>query len=99
VKLTDKKIKWAVKQVINKDESTAVVAARYGVSRRRIQQLARRYKETGEYLALDTKRRPRILLSAEEKRISHGLTILLRSGNIAIRSLYIRPISYRKIGG
>jgi transposase len=99
VKFTDKKIKWAVKQVINKDESTAVVAARYGVSRRRIQQLARRYKETGEYLVLDAKRRLRILLSAEEERISHGLTMLLKSSNIAIRSLYIRPISYRKIGG
>ncbi|HUV02554.1 MAG TPA: hypothetical protein VMW67_03795 [Desulfobacteria bacterium] len=41
VKLTDKKIKWAVKQVINKGESTAVVAAIYGVSARRIQQLVR----------------------------------------------------------
>jgi len=41
VKLTDKKIKWAVNQVINKGESTAVVAAIYGVSRRRIQQLVR----------------------------------------------------------
>jgi hypothetical protein len=27
VKLTDKKIKWAVKQVINKSESTGMVAA------------------------------------------------------------------------
>jgi len=41
VKLTDRKIKWAVNQVINKGESTAVVAAIYGVSRRRIQQLVR----------------------------------------------------------
>jgi transposase len=48
VKLTDKKIKWAVKQVINKGESTAVVAAIYSVSRRRIQQLVERYKETSE---------------------------------------------------
>ncbi|MBN1762699.1 MAG: hypothetical protein JW878_06465 [Methanomicrobia archaeon] len=48
VKLTDRKIKWAVNQVINKGESTAVVAAIYCVSRRRIQQLAKGYKETGE---------------------------------------------------
>jgi hypothetical protein len=41
VKLTDRKIKWAVKQAIYKSESTAVVAAIYGVSRRRIQQLVR----------------------------------------------------------
>jgi len=39
VKLTDKQIEWAVKQVINKGESTGMVAAIYGVSRRRIQQL------------------------------------------------------------
>ena len=69
VKLTDKKIKWAVNQVINKGESTAVVAAIYGVSRRRIQQLAKSYKETGVYPVLDMKRRPRAPLSAEEKRI------------------------------
>ncbi len=69
VKLTDKKIKWAVKQVINRGESTAVVAAIYGVSRRRIQQLARSYKETGEYPVLDKKRRPKTPLSVEEKRI------------------------------
>jgi len=41
VKLTDKKIKWAVNQVIKKGESTAMSAAIYGVSRRRIQQLVR----------------------------------------------------------
>jgi hypothetical protein len=38
VKLTNKKIEWAVKQVINKGESTELVAALYGISRRRIQQ-------------------------------------------------------------
>jgi len=41
VKLTDKKIKRAVKQVINKSKSTEMVAAIYGVSRRRIQQLVK----------------------------------------------------------
>ena len=72
VKLTDKKIKWAVKQVINKGESPSVVAAIYGVSARRIQQLAKSYKETGEYPVLDRKRRPRTPLSDEEKRIIEG---------------------------
>jgi hypothetical protein len=32
VKVTDKKIKWAVVQVINKGESTELVAVIYGVS-------------------------------------------------------------------
>jgi hypothetical protein len=34
VKLTGKKIKWAVKYVINKGKSTELVAAIYGVSRK-----------------------------------------------------------------
>jgi hypothetical protein len=53
VKLTDKKIKWAVMQAINKGESTELVAAAYGVSRGRIQQLVKYYRETGEYPMLD----------------------------------------------
>jgi putative transposase len=69
VKLTDRKIKWAVKQVIKKGESTAVVAAIYGVSRRRIQQLVKIYKKTEAYPVLERKRRPRTPLSDEEKRI------------------------------
>jgi hypothetical protein len=54
-KLTDKKIKWAVKQVINKGESTELVAAIYGVSRSRIQQLGKYYRKQGHMLdkALD----------------------------------------------
>nr|QNO56867.1 hypothetical protein KGHFPOIM_00009 [Methanosarcinales archaeon ANME-1 ERB7] len=53
MKLTDKKIKWAVKQVINKGESTELVAATYDVSRRKIQQLVKYYRETGEYPMLN----------------------------------------------
>jgi len=54
-KLTDKKIEWAVKQVINKGESTKLVAAIYGVSRRRIRQLVKYYRKQGSMLdkALD----------------------------------------------
>ncbi len=48
-KLTAKKIKWAVKQVINKSKSTELVAAIYGVSRRRIQQLVKYCRGTGAY--------------------------------------------------
>jgi transposase len=55
--------------VINEGERTAVVAAIYGISRRRIQQLLKSYKETGVYPVLDRIRRPRTPLSAEEKRI------------------------------
>ena len=69
VKLTDKKIEWAVKPVINKGESTELVGAVYGVSRRRIQQLMEYYIETEEYPMLNMNRRPKTHLSGEEKRI------------------------------
>ena len=55
--------------MINKGESTAVVAAIYGVSRRRIQQLVKSYKEKGAYPVLDKKRRPSTPLSDGEERI------------------------------
>jgi transposase len=45
MKLTDKKIEWAVKKVINKGGSTEPVATIYGVSRRGIQQLVKYYRE------------------------------------------------------
>jgi transposase len=69
VKLTDKKIKWAVKQVISKGESTELIATIYGVSRRRIQQLVKYYRETTEYPMLDKIRRPKTHLSDEEMQI------------------------------
>ncbi len=67
MKLTDKKIKWAVEQVINKGESTEMVATIYGVSMRRIQQLVKYYRKQGPML--DKKRRPKTHLSDEEKQI------------------------------
>lgn len=101
VKLTDKKIKWAVNQVITKGESTAVVAAIYGVSRRRIQQLVKSYKETGAYPVLDRKRRPRTPLSDEEKRIieaAYNESFLgARLLRCHIQKQYKRNISHNKI--
>jgi len=69
VKLNDKKIRWAVKQVVKENRDTEVIAKTYGVSRRRIQQLAKEYKETGEYLVLNMKRRPRTYLNDEQKQV------------------------------
>jgi transposase len=87
VKLADKKIKWAVKQVINKGESTEVVATIYGVSRRRIQQLVKHYRETGEYPMLDKKRRPKTYLSeaaelSVELEAWSGMPHVLRRGRL-----------------
>lgn len=105
VKLTDKKIKWAVKQIINKGESTAMVAAIYGVSARRIQQLVKSYKETGEYPVLDRKRRPRTPLSDEEEEeeeriIERGYNESFLGARLLryhIRKHYKRNISHNKI--
>jgi putative transposase len=101
VKLTDRKIKWAIKQVINKGESTAMVAAIYGVSRRRIQQLVKSYKETGVYQVLDRKRRPRTPLSAEEQQIIEATYnepfLGARLLRYHIRKHYKRNIAHNKI--
>lgn len=69
VKLTNKKIKWAVKQVVKENRNTRIVAEVYGISRRRMQQLARHHKETGEYPVLNMKRRSRMYLNDDQKRI------------------------------
>jgi DNA-binding transcriptional regulator LsrR (DeoR family) len=45
VKLTDNKIEW----VYSKVKAQSFVAARYGISRRRLQQLVKFYRETGAY--------------------------------------------------
>ncbi|KAF5430919.1 Transposase [Candidatus Methanophagaceae archaeon] len=101
VKLTDKKIKWAVKQVINNGESTGMVAAIYGVSRRRIQQLVKYYRETGKYPMLDKKRRPKTHLSDDEKRIiedAYNESFLgARLLRYHIQKHYKRNISHNKV--
>jgi transposase InsO family protein len=69
VKLTDKKIRWIVKQVVNEGRDTEVIAKTQKISRRRVQQLAKFYKETGKYPVLNMGRRPKTFLSKEQKQI------------------------------
>jgi putative transposase len=69
VKLTNKKIKWCIDQVIKGKKSTKSVANLNKVSQRRIQQLVKLYKDTGDYPHLNMNRRPRTSLSEEEKKI------------------------------
>ncbi len=68
-KLTDKKIKWSIDQVVKKKEKTDIVARIQGVSQRRIQQLVGFYKKYGCYPKLDPSRRPRTYITDEEKQI------------------------------
>jgi putative transposase len=69
VKLTNKKRKWAIDQVISGKESTQEIAEIYNVSNRWIQILVRHYKNTGEYPVLNRMRRPKIELTEEEKEL------------------------------
>jgi putative transposase len=69
VKLTDKKIRWIIKQVIVEGQNTDVISKIQGISRRRVQQLAKHYKETGKYPILIMERRPKTFLSEEQKQI------------------------------
>jgi len=63
VKLTDKKIRWAIHQVVTFQKSTKTVAHIYIVSQRRIQQLVKIFKDSGEYPQLKMNRRPKTHLT------------------------------------
>jgi transposase InsO family protein len=101
VKLTDKKIRWSINQVVKKGGDTGRIAMIYGVSRRRIQQLVKTYKETGKYPTLNMKRRPKTYLTDEEKEIIEGAYresfLGARLLRYHIKKRYGRNISHRKI--
>ncbi|MFQ6088064.1 MAG: DDE-type integrase/transposase/recombinase, partial [Candidatus Methanofastidiosia archaeon] len=69
VKLANRRIKWAIDQVVKHKRSTKSIANIYNVSQRRIQQLVKLYKDTGEYPELKMKGRPKTYLSEEQKEV------------------------------
>jgi putative transposase len=69
VKLTDKQIRYIINQVVKHKKRTKTMARLYGVSQRRVQQLVKIYRDTGEYPKLNLNRRPKTYLSEEEKDI------------------------------
>jgi transposase InsO family protein len=86
VKLSDRKIRWIVRHCyIDKDVSAREAARIYGVSVRRVQQLIKEYKETGEVPVLKKERRPRTYLSDEEKKI---IEEVWRETRLGARLLY-----------
>jgi putative transposase len=102
VKLTNKKRKWAIDQVVSGKRSIQEVAQIYKVSDRWIQILVRHHKSTGIYPVLNRMRRPKTELTEEEKELidravkESGLT-----GAVHIR-LYIdkyfnKALPYNKI--
>ena len=68
VKLTNKKIRWLVKNVTAGKVSTKDIASTYGVTQRRVQQLVKEYKDTGKIPELNPKRRPKTELTDEQKK-------------------------------
>ena len=102
VKLTNKKRKWLIDQIVSGKKSIKDVAEIYKVSQRWIQILVRCYKSTREYPALNRMRRPRTELTDEEKELINkavkesGLT-----GAVHIRlyvdKYYKKKLPYNKV--
>jgi putative transposase len=68
VKLTDKKIRWIVRNVSKKKVSAKEAARIYSITPRRVRQLTRQYAESGTEPALDPRRRPRTRLTDVQKQ-------------------------------
>jgi putative transposase len=69
-KLTDKRIRFLCRHIVDVgDWTVGDIAIQYGVTERRVRQLVKQYKDTGEVPRLDSSRRPRSPpLTPEEKR-------------------------------
>jgi len=102
VKLTNKRIKWGVKQIVSGKRTTKEVANGYEVSQRRFQILVKEYKETGIYPVMKKERRPKTELSQEDKElINLALKESFLEGAVTLR-LYIakkygKKLPYNKI--
>lgn len=70
VKLNNKKIRWIIRHIVVLGEETPKSAATiYEITERRIRQLVKHYRMTGEVPTLKKNRRPKTFLTDEEKRI------------------------------
>ena len=69
-KLNRKKIRWIVRHCAElRDFSTGEAAEIYHVSQRRVQQILKEYRKTGEIPVLKKERRPKTRLTEEQERI------------------------------
>jgi hypothetical protein len=67
VKLTNEDIKWLIIRVGSGFFTVNKAAQVYGVTERRVQQLIKLHRETGEIPRLNPKRRPKTCLSVDQK--------------------------------
>ncbi len=65
MKLNQGDVERIVKRVVDYGLSTAFVARQFGITRRRMQQLVKHYRETGELPVLDTREEALCQLSGE----------------------------------
>jgi len=72
-KLTDKRIRWIVRNVSPSKATAREVAQIYRITPRRVWQLVREYRMTGTPPVLKSNRRPRTVLTQEQKQaIDHA---------------------------
>ncbi len=69
VKMTNRRIRLGIDWVLKRGETVDEVANNFKVSTRRIEQLVKIFKETGEYPVLNPNRRPKVHLTDEQKEI------------------------------
>jgi putative transposase len=69
VKMTNRKIKLGIDWVLKKGETVNQVAYTFDISPRRVEQLVKIFKETGKYPILNPKRRPKVYLTEDQKKI------------------------------
>jgi len=67
-KLNNKKIKYIINQVTKKNQNTKTMAEIYGITRRRVQQLVKEYRKTGEVPKLKKKQKTKNLSDKGGKR-------------------------------
>ena len=68
-KLNKKRVKWLVDQVVKHDKKPKEVCSVYNLTERRVQQLAKKYRDTKKYPELVSSRRPKTNLSPEQEQI------------------------------
>ena len=68
-KLNKKRVKWLVDQTIKHNKKPKEICSVYNLTARRVQQLAKSYRETKKYPELKRNRRPKTYLSPEQEQI------------------------------
>jgi putative transposase len=69
MKMTNGRVKLGIDWILKKGETVDEVSNTFKVSTRRLEQLVKIFKETGEYQVLNPNRRPKMHLTEEQKRI------------------------------